>query len=168
MHLPQSAAHRISELNLFLYLRISGVSLGGRVLTGLTLTTEPLRDGSDLRGSASRPSWPNAAGIFREVVQVRLDTTMSLNYLQPFIKGPIWCSFSVSNFILGILSKLFTCFNVQKTNSFSWPPCFCISSASVFCNHSCCCGYCPRRWLKSCGHSVLSVFILYWSCVLIT
>jgi len=60
--LPQRAAHRISELNLFLYLRISGVSLGGRVLTGLTLTTEPLREGSDLSGSASRPSCPNAAG----------------------------------------------------------------------------------------------------------
>lgn len=38
---PQSAAHRISELNLFLYLRISGVSLGGRVLVGLTFTIEP-------------------------------------------------------------------------------------------------------------------------------
>ena len=38
---PQSAAHRISELNLFLYLRISGVSLGGRVLVGLTFTMDP-------------------------------------------------------------------------------------------------------------------------------
>lgn len=38
---PQSAAHRISELNLFLYLRISGVSLGGRVLVGLTFTIDP-------------------------------------------------------------------------------------------------------------------------------
>lgn len=32
------------------------------MLTGLTLTTEPLRDGSDLSGSASRPSCPNPAG----------------------------------------------------------------------------------------------------------
>lgn len=39
--LPQRAAQRISELNLFLYLRISGVSLTGRVLVGLTLTMEP-------------------------------------------------------------------------------------------------------------------------------
>lgn len=38
---PHSAAHRISELNLFLYLRISGVSLGGRVLVGLTFTIDP-------------------------------------------------------------------------------------------------------------------------------
>lgn len=38
---PQSAAHRISELNFFLYLRISGVSLGGRVLVGFTLTIDP-------------------------------------------------------------------------------------------------------------------------------
>ena len=58
---PQRAAHRISELNLFLYLRISGVSLCGRVLTGFTLTTEPLRDGSALRASAKRASFPNAA-----------------------------------------------------------------------------------------------------------
>ena len=55
--LPQRAAHRISELNLFLYLRISGVSLCGRVLTGLTLTTEPFRDGSALSASASRASF---------------------------------------------------------------------------------------------------------------
>lgn len=64
-HIPQSAAHRISELNLFLYLRISGVSLGGRVLTGFTFTTEPFRDGSDLRGSISLPSCPNPAGNSR-------------------------------------------------------------------------------------------------------
>lgn len=38
---PQRAAHRISELNLFLYLRISGVSVGGRVLVGFTFTMEP-------------------------------------------------------------------------------------------------------------------------------
>lgn len=38
---PHRAAHRISELNLFLYLRISGVSLGGRVLVGLTFTIDP-------------------------------------------------------------------------------------------------------------------------------
>lgn len=39
------------------------------MLTGLTLTTEPLRDGSDLKGSASLPSCPNAAGRGREVVK---------------------------------------------------------------------------------------------------
>lgn len=37
---PQRAAHRISELKRFLYLRISGVSLCGLMLVGLTLTTE--------------------------------------------------------------------------------------------------------------------------------
>lgn len=40
---PHRAAHRISELKRFLYLRISGVSLCGRMLVGLTLTTEILR-----------------------------------------------------------------------------------------------------------------------------
>ena len=39
--LPQRAAQRISELNRFLYFRISGVSLWARVLVGFTLTTEP-------------------------------------------------------------------------------------------------------------------------------
>lgn len=37
---PQSAAHKISELKRFLYFRISGVSLWGLMLVGLTLTTE--------------------------------------------------------------------------------------------------------------------------------
>lgn len=32
------------------------------MLTGFTLTTEPLRDGSDLSGSTRRPSCPNPAG----------------------------------------------------------------------------------------------------------
>lgn len=41
--LPQRAAQRISELNRFLYFRISGVSLWARVLVGFTLTTEPFR-----------------------------------------------------------------------------------------------------------------------------
>ena len=58
-HLPHKAAHRISELNLFLYLRISGVSLWGRVLVGLTLTTEPLRVGSCLMASGLIPSQEN-------------------------------------------------------------------------------------------------------------
>lgn len=40
-HAPHSPAHRTSVLNFFLYLRISGVSLCGRMLVGLTLTTEP-------------------------------------------------------------------------------------------------------------------------------
>lgn len=35
---PQSAAHRISELNLFLYLRISGVSEDRSCPVGVTLT----------------------------------------------------------------------------------------------------------------------------------
>lgn len=58
-HLPQRAAHRISELNLFLYLRISGVSLCGRVLVGFTLTTEPFRVGSCLMASGRIPSQEN-------------------------------------------------------------------------------------------------------------
>ena len=58
-HLPHKAAHRISELNLFLYLRISGVSLWGRVLVGLTLTTEPFRVGSCLMASGLIPSQEN-------------------------------------------------------------------------------------------------------------
>lgn len=37
------------------------MSLCGRVLTGFTLTTEPLRDGSALSASASLASFPNAA-----------------------------------------------------------------------------------------------------------
>lgn len=49
--LPHKAAHRISELNLFLYLRISGVSLCGRVFVGFTLTTDPFRVGSCLIAS---------------------------------------------------------------------------------------------------------------------
>jgi len=59
--LPHKAAHSISELNLFLYLRISGVSLCGRVLVGFTLTTDPFRVGScliasDLIASLENPS----------------------------------------------------------------------------------------------------------------
>lgn len=57
--LPHNAAHRISELNLFLYLRISGVSLCGLVLVGFTLTTEPLRVGSCLMASGRIPSQEN-------------------------------------------------------------------------------------------------------------
>lgn len=49
--LPHKAAHSISELNLFLYLRISGVSLCGRVFVGFTLTTDPFRVGSCLIAS---------------------------------------------------------------------------------------------------------------------
>lgn len=46
---PQSAAHRISELNLFLYLRISGVSLVASCEVGVTLTLTWLsrRDGPE-------------------------------------------------------------------------------------------------------------------------
>lgn len=58
-HLPHKAAHRISELNLFLYLRISGVSLCGLVLVGFTLTTEPFRVGSCLMASGLIPSQEN-------------------------------------------------------------------------------------------------------------
>ncbi len=54
-YIPQRAAQRISELNLFLYLRISGVSLCGRVFTGFTFTTEPLRDGLSRRPSLLKP-----------------------------------------------------------------------------------------------------------------
>lgn len=49
--LPHRAAHRTSELNFFLYLRISGLSLCGRILVGLTLTTEPFLAFSLLTGS---------------------------------------------------------------------------------------------------------------------
>lgn len=49
--LPHKAAHSISELNLFLYFRISGVSLCGRVFVGFTLTTDPFRVGSCLIAS---------------------------------------------------------------------------------------------------------------------
>lgn len=58
-YLPHKAAHRISELNLFLYLRISGVSLCGLVLVGFTLTTEPFRVGSCLMASGLIPSQEN-------------------------------------------------------------------------------------------------------------
>lgn len=58
-YLPHKAAHRISELNLFLYLRISGVSLCGLVLVGFTLTTEPFRVGSCLMASDLIPSQEN-------------------------------------------------------------------------------------------------------------
>lgn len=58
-YLPHKAAHRISELNLFLYLRISGVSLCGLVFVGFTLTTEPFRVGSCLMASGLSPSQEN-------------------------------------------------------------------------------------------------------------
>lgn len=51
--LPQRAAQRISELKRFLYLRISGVSLCGLMLVGLTLTTEILRASLSLACSCS-------------------------------------------------------------------------------------------------------------------
>lgn len=51
LSLPHRAAHRTSELNFFLYLRISGLSLCGRMLVGLTLTTEPFLAFSLLTGS---------------------------------------------------------------------------------------------------------------------
>ena len=41
-HLPQSAAHKISELNLFLYFLISGVSLSTIEGCTLTLILDPL------------------------------------------------------------------------------------------------------------------------------
>lgn len=59
---PQSAAHRISELKRFLYLRISGVSLCGRMLVGLTLTTEILRASFSLACSCLSSSLANMAG----------------------------------------------------------------------------------------------------------
>lgn len=51
LSLPHKAAQRTSELNFFLYLRISGLSLCGRILVGLTLTTEPFLAFSLLTGS---------------------------------------------------------------------------------------------------------------------
>lgn len=60
---PQRAAQRISELKRFLYLRISGVSLWGRVLVGFTLTTEPFRASSC---SCSNRPGSNAAGQWRQ------------------------------------------------------------------------------------------------------
>lgn len=51
LSLPHNAAQRTSELNFFLYLRISGLSLCGRIFVGLTLTTEPFLAFSLLTGS---------------------------------------------------------------------------------------------------------------------
>lgn len=51
LSLPHKAAQRTSELNFFLYLRISGLSLCGRIFVGLTLTTEPFLAFSLLTGS---------------------------------------------------------------------------------------------------------------------
>lgn len=51
LSLPHKAAQRTSELNFFLYFRISGLSLWGRIFVGLTLTTEPFRAFSLLTGS---------------------------------------------------------------------------------------------------------------------
>lgn len=56
---PHSPAQRTSVLNFFLYLRISGESLCGRMLVGLTLTTEPFLWFSLLIGS---PLLPAAGG----------------------------------------------------------------------------------------------------------
>lgn len=75
-HLPHKAAHRISELNLFLYLRISGVSLCGLVLVGFTLTTEPFRVGSCLMASGLIPSQENPT---TEVTVVPLDGEICSN-----------------------------------------------------------------------------------------
>lgn len=47
------------------------------MFTGLTLTTDPLREGSDLSGSTSRPSCPNAAGG-NAGSEVKLDATLVL------------------------------------------------------------------------------------------
>jgi len=75
-YLPHKAAHRISELNLFLYLRISGVSLCGLVLVGFTLTTEPFRVGSCLMASGLIPSQENPT---TEVTVVPLDGEICSN-----------------------------------------------------------------------------------------
>lgn len=48
---PHRLAQRISALNFFLYLRISGASLWGRMLVGLTFTTEPFLWGRLMHGS---------------------------------------------------------------------------------------------------------------------
>lgn len=60
---PQSAAHRISELKRFLYLRISGVSLCGLMLVGLTLTTEIFLASFSLACSCLNSSLANMAEI---------------------------------------------------------------------------------------------------------
>lgn len=62
LSLPHKAAQRTSELNFFLYLRISGLSLCGRIFVGLTLTTEPFLAFSLLTGSgfaldAEKDTW---------------------------------------------------------------------------------------------------------------
>lgn len=59
--LPHRAAQRISELKRFLYLRISGVSLWGRMLVGLTFTTEILRASFSLACSCLSSSLVNRA-----------------------------------------------------------------------------------------------------------
>lgn len=62
---PHRAAHRISELKRFLYLRISGVSLWGLMLVGLTLTTEIFRASFSLACSWRNNSLANIAAEVR-------------------------------------------------------------------------------------------------------
>lgn len=59
--LPHKAAQSISELKRFLYFRISGVSLWGRMLVGLTFTTEILRASFSLACSCLSSSLVNRA-----------------------------------------------------------------------------------------------------------
>lgn len=59
--LPHKAAQRISELKRFLYFRISGVSLWGRMLVGLTFTTEIFRASFSLACSCLSSSLVNRA-----------------------------------------------------------------------------------------------------------
>lgn len=72
--LPQRAAHRISELKRFLYLRISGVSLWGLMLVGLTLTTEILRASFSLACSWRNSSLANKAAEVRRQENAWNDT----------------------------------------------------------------------------------------------
>lgn len=60
--LPHKAAQRISELKRFLYFRISGVSLWGRMLVGFTFTTEIFRASFSLACSCLSSSLVNRAG----------------------------------------------------------------------------------------------------------
>lgn len=63
-HIPHNAAHKMSDENFFLYLRISGVSLSasdmGCVGATLTLICDPLRDDWDVIVEPSEAPNPKA------------------------------------------------------------------------------------------------------------
>jgi hypothetical protein len=64
LHIPHNAAHKMSDENFFLYLRISGVSLRASdiccVGATLTLICDPLRDDCDVMVEPSDAPNPKA------------------------------------------------------------------------------------------------------------